>query len=178
VLDALGLERVVLGGHSRGGRTSVEFALTYPERVVGVIAAASPLLGFTPERGDLFDLYQRTLKEDGIDAFLGLLRSGPRHPKRHAKWRAAAHHAGPEALSAQYEALKRLPPLTPRLAGLQVPALFLAGDRDHLLAHSQACAAAPTARLVVVSNAGHALVADNPDDYFAALNAFLGSLPL
>ena len=174
LVDALGLERAIIGGHSRGGRTSVEFALRYPERVMGVIAAASPLLGSTTERESGFRRYQRVLAEEGIDAFLGLLRSAPRHPERHAMWRAAAHRAGPRALIAQYEALSRLSPLTERLSSLTVPGLFLTGDRDFLRGHAeQVAAAAPSVRLAVIANAGHALFADNPEDYFAALHGFL-----
>jgi pimeloyl-ACP methyl ester carboxylesterase len=174
VLDGLALNRVIIGGHSRGGRTSVEFALAHPERVVAVIAAASPLLGSTPERDGGFRRYQSALAEQGVDAFLELLRSGPRHPERRAIWRAAAHRAGPDALIAQYEALRRLRPLTERLASLAVPALFLTGDRDFLREHAHvAAAASPAIRCREIASAGHALFVDNPDDYFAALNGFL-----
>ena len=174
VLDGLGLDHVVLGGHSRGGRTSVEFALVHPQRVIGVIAAASPLLGSTPERAGGFHRYQHLLAEEGVDAFLSLLRSGPRHPERRAIWRAAAHRAGPAALIAQYEALSRLGPLTERLQSLSVPALFLTGDRDFVREHmATAAEASPLIRYHVVPHAGHALFADNPSDYFAAFNAFL-----
>ncbi len=174
VMDTLGLERAVVGGHSRGGRTSVEFALVHPERVVAVIAAASPLLGSTADRAGNFGRYQRTLAEQGVDAFLELLRSGPRNPERRALWRKAAHHVGAEALSAQYEALSRLGPLTDRLRGLAVPALFLTGDRDFLAEHARVAAAATErARLVVIPEAGHALFGDNAAEYFAALNTFL-----
>lgn len=177
-LDALGLDQVALGGHSRGGRTSVEFALTYPSRVTGVIAAASPLLGFGGERGPRLRGYQQVLAEQGIDAFLEAVGTGPRHPERHAVWRAAAHHAGPKALIAQYEALTRLPPLTERLRGLTVPALIMSGDGDHLLSHAHTAAAAtPNAELFIVPSARHALFADNPDDYFTALTGFLAGLP-
>ena len=174
VLDALGLDRVVLGGHSRGGRTSIEFALVQPQRVIGVIAAASPLLGSTPQRSGGFHRYQRVLAEEGIDAFLAMLRSAPRHPERRAIWRAAAHRAGADALIAQYEALSRLGPLTARLQSLAVPALFLTGDRDFAREHMETAArASPLIRFHIVPHAGHALFADNPTDYFAAFNAFL-----
>jgi pimeloyl-ACP methyl ester carboxylesterase len=174
LVDALGLQRAVIGGHSRGGRTSVEFALRYPERVGGVIAAASPLLGSTRERESGFRRYQRTLAEDGVDAFLSMLRSGPRHPERHAIWRAAAHRAGPRALIAQYEALSRLGPLTDRLPSLAVPGLFLTGDRDFLREHAErAAATSPRVSFALIRDAGHALFADNPEDYFDALNRFL-----
>lgn len=174
VMDALGIERAVVGGHSRGGRTSVEMALAHPDRVVAVIAAASPLLGATAPRMDGFRRYQHVLAEEGVDAFLNTIGTGPRHPERRAIWVQAAHHAGVDALIAQYDALSRLPPLTERLAGLRVPALFLSGDRDFLMDHARITAAAtPLARLAIISNARHALFADNPTDYFAALNGFL-----
>lgn len=174
LLDSLALDRVIIGGHSRGGRTSVEFALTRPDRVVAVIAAASPLLGSTPDREGGFRRYQNALAGEGVDAFLALLRSGPRHPERRAIWRAAAHRAGPDALIAQYEALSRLQPLTDRLASLSVPGLFITGDRDFLRDHARvAAAASPLVRCAEIADAGHALFADNPDDYYAALNRFL-----
>jgi 3-oxoadipate enol-lactonase len=174
LLDSLALDRVIIGGHSRGGRTSVEFALTHPDRVVAVIAAASPLLGSTPDREGGFRRYQNALAGEGIDAFLDLLGSGPRHPERRAIWRAAAHRAGPDALIAQYEALSRLLPITDRLASLSVPGLFLTGDRDFLRDHAHvAAAASPLVRCAEIAGAGHALFAGNPDDYFAALNEFL-----
>jgi len=174
LLDALGLERVVLGGHSRGGRTSMEVALRYPERVVAVIAAASPLLGYETGRIDGLRHNQLLLREQGVDAFLNGLNWGPRNPERHAYWRAAAQRAGADALIAQYEALSRLPTLTTRLPDLQPPALFLSGERDFMLeAARQAAAATPNSRLIVIPDAGHALFADQPDAYFRAFNAFL-----
>jgi 3-oxoadipate enol-lactonase len=173
-MDALGIERAVVGGHSRGGRTSVEMALAHPDRVVAVIAAASPLLGATAPRRNGFRRYQTVLADKGVDAFLNLIGTGPRHPERRAIWVQAAHHAGAAALIAQYEALSRLPPLTERLADLRVPALFLSGDNDFLLDHARTAAAAtPLARLAIIANARHAVFADNPTDYFAALNSFL-----
>lgn len=174
VLDTLDLDRVVIGGHSRGGRTSVEFALAHPERVVAVVAADSPLLGVTESRAPRFRRYQATLAGEGVDAFLATLGTEPRHPERRAAWRAAAHRAGPAALIAQYEALGRLSPLTERLRNLPVPALFLAGDRDFLLEHARTAAeAAPNAQFVVIPDAGHAPFGENPTAYFAALEPFL-----
>jgi len=174
LLDALGLDRPVVGGHSRGGRTSVELALRHPERVRAVIAAASPLLGSTGDREPGFRRYQRVLAEEGVDAFLALLRSAPRHPERHAMWRAAAHRAGPSALFAQYEALSRLGPLTERARELAVPGLFLTGERDFLRDHAETVAtAAPSGRFALIPDAGHALFADNAAAYFAELDAFL-----
>lgn len=178
VLDALGVERPIVGGHSRGGRTSVELALRHPGRPRAVIAAGSPLGGYTERRGSRLRDYQRVLREQSLDEFLDFVNTGPRNPERHAIWRAAAHHAGAEALIAQYEALTRLPSLLDKMPSLQCPALFISGDRDGIAGLlKEAAEAAPPARYVEVPNAGHALFADNPDGYFAGLNAFLDELP-
>jgi pimeloyl-ACP methyl ester carboxylesterase len=174
VLDALGLERPLLGGHSRGGRTVMEFSTRYPERARAAVAASSPHLGITPEREVRFDGYQKALREDGVDGFLPLLSGAPRHPERRAEYEAHIRAAGPDALIAQYDALRRLGPLTERLRDLKVPALFLCGDRDPLLSHSRAAAeAAPGGRLVMVEGAGHNIFAGAPEGYFAPLEAFL-----
>ena len=37
VLDDLGLDQVVLVGHDAGGPEAIDFALTYPERVAGLV---------------------------------------------------------------------------------------------------------------------------------------------
>ena len=174
VLDALELERPLLGGHSRGGRTAVEFALPYPGRLTAVVAASSPHLGITPDRDARFQEYQRALRENGVEGFLPLLTGAPGHPERRAEYEHYIRAAGPAALIAQYDAMRRLPPLTDRLGALAVAALFLCGEHDSLLPHSQAAAgAAPRARLVVIPGAGHAIFAGRPDAYFTALEEFL-----
>jgi pimeloyl-ACP methyl ester carboxylesterase len=176
LLDALGLERPLLGGHSRGGRTVMEFALRYPGRTRAAVAASSPHLGITPVREERFHNYQRVLREGGIDEFLPLLRGAPRHPERRAEYEAYIRTAGADALAAQYGALLRLQPLPERLRGLAAPALFLCGDEDDLLPHSEAAAAAaPHGRLVIVPGAGHAIFAGYPSAYFEPLEAFLAS---
>lgn len=174
VLDALELERPAIGGHSRGGRMTMEFALTHPERVGRAIAAASPHLGITPERTGRFGGYQQVLRTEGVDGFLPLLAGAPRHPERRAEWESYIRAAGPEALAAQYDALQRLGPLTERLRTMSVPALFVCGDRDPLLPHTeQAAAATPGARLVIVPDAGHNVFAGAPEPYYAAIEGFL-----
>lgn len=178
LMDALGLERALLGGHSRGGRTVMELAVRYPQRVRAAAAAASPLLGVTPERDIRFRNYQRVLRDQGIEAFLPLLSGAPRHPERRAEYEQHIRGAGPRALHAQYAALRRLPSLTERLRALAVPALFLCGDRDNLLPHSEAAAAAaPCGRLVVIPGAPHAIFAGQPELYYHTLEAFYAAAP-
>lgn len=48
VMEALDLERAVLVGSSQGGRIAVEYALTYPDRVDGLVLVATAI-GGAPE---------------------------------------------------------------------------------------------------------------------------------
>lgn len=177
VLDALGLERPLLGGHSRGGRTVMEFALRYPERATAVIAAAGPHLGITPDRERRFRHHQRVLREHGIEAFIERLAGAPRHPERRDEYQQLIRAAGVQSLIAQYDALLQLGPITERLRALQLQALFLCSDRDSLLPHSRvAAAAAPRGELVIVPGAGHAIFAGAPEGYVGPLERFLADV--
>lgn len=45
VLEALDIERAVLVGSSQGGRIAIDYALTYPDRVDGLVLAATAISG-------------------------------------------------------------------------------------------------------------------------------------
>ncbi len=70
VLDALGLERVHLLGHSMGGRAALEVAFDHPERIEGLVLAA-PSLAWLCERP--WAPYLRLVRPE-----LGLLQAAPR----------------------------------------------------------------------------------------------------
>lgn len=65
--------------------------------------------------------------------------------------------------------------LTAGLHQVKAPALIVHGDADFLpLASVQEYVRAyPSARYLIVANAGHVLPADNPRPFFAAVEAFL-----
>ena len=54
VLDALGLDSVVLVGHSQGGLEAARFAQAFPERCKGIVHLDSAYLGGEAELGDIF----------------------------------------------------------------------------------------------------------------------------
>ena len=49
-MDALGLEKAVLAGHSMGGYLSLAFAERHPERLAGLVLVASNARADTPEK--------------------------------------------------------------------------------------------------------------------------------
>jgi pimeloyl-ACP methyl ester carboxylesterase len=51
VLDRLGVDCVILVGHSWGGLLALTFALDYPHRVAGLVVIAPPCsAGYLPTR--------------------------------------------------------------------------------------------------------------------------------
>jgi pimeloyl-ACP methyl ester carboxylesterase len=173
-LDALGLERPLLGGHSRGSRTALEFAARYPERAKAVVAVCTPAFGGVQGRAARYRENAARLQEEGFERFLSASRTGPRNPERRATWEARLRRIGAPALMAQYEALARRPFLADELQGFSVPALVVTGERDHLREDCEAFAAAvPGVRLTIVPNAAHAPMTENPDAYYAAVKPFL-----
>jgi pimeloyl-ACP methyl ester carboxylesterase len=78
LLDALDLERVVLGGHSFGGYLAIYIAAHYPERVEKLIVIDAAIT-LNPRVGELLkpSLDRLTRVSPSIDAYLSEARSAP-----------------------------------------------------------------------------------------------------
>ncbi len=63
LVDKLGLKRIVVGGHSLGGRVSLAFAAFYPEITAGLIMVAGPhLSNFYQTREAVQNVYSNAYK--------------------------------------------------------------------------------------------------------------------
>ncbi len=58
-LDAWGLERVLLIGHSLGGKVAMRFAVDYPDRVAGLVVADIAPRAYPPHFEGVIDLLRR-----------------------------------------------------------------------------------------------------------------------
>jgi pimeloyl-ACP methyl ester carboxylesterase len=78
LLDALGLERVVLAGHSFGGYLAIYMAARFPERVEKLIVIDAAIT-LNPRVGELLkpSLDRLTRISPSIDAYLAEARSAP-----------------------------------------------------------------------------------------------------
>jgi pimeloyl-ACP methyl ester carboxylesterase len=177
VLDGVGLERPVVGGHSRGARAALEFARAYPERARAVVAVAPPALGAHGQRRVFYLQAAERLRREGLEPFISRLPGAPRNPERRAEWEAHLRAAGPEALAAQYEALAELRPITEDASSFTMPVLVVCGEHDRMIEDARALVAAvPHARLAVIAGAGHVPFSEAKDDYFAVVSAFLAEV--
>jgi pimeloyl-ACP methyl ester carboxylesterase len=172
LLDELGIDRAVLGGHSLGGYLSLSFALAYPDRVTGLV-----LIGTGPgfRNDEARDAWNRRaeataarLEGEGVAA----LGSG-----------AELHAGGHEdvaglILAARGTLTQRDAHVINGLAGIDSPALVVVGadDTNFLAAADYMTAKIPSARKVVISGAGHAPNIDKPAEFNEAVSEFLAGI--
>jgi 3-oxoadipate enol-lactonase len=182
VLEALGLQRAVLGGVSWGGITSVHAALQTPERVEALVLMNTPFTG-GHARG-----------------FMGLIpRLAGTLPAAFMAWGAAPSLLGRTSLRTRPELKAALtaglrgstrrslrlaaesvlwtrPDLRPLLGRVACPTLVLAGDEDAMypLAEAeQAAALLPAGRLEVVEGTGHSSALEAPERVRERVASFL-----
>ena len=173
-LDALGVERCDLLGHSMGGMLALRVALARPERVESLLlmsTSAAPLSWLDPAQ---LALASRVGREAGMSTLAQLLRARAKDDparsvadrrveeewgeERFWAWRSARVAAtDPRAYAALGRALREGVDLSGRLAAIEVPTTVLVGDLDaEFLAPGTALARSiPGAHHVVLPNAGH-----------------------
>jgi pimeloyl-ACP methyl ester carboxylesterase len=181
LLDALGIDRAVLGGMSQGGFVSLRAALLAPERVSALVLMDTQAGLELPGAGEAY----LSLAEDwaangpkpGVPEFAASMIIGPgEHPTWVAKWVSRPH----QDVLYPFRALVSREDLHEHLAEITVPALVIHGEADAAipLERAQALAAGlPGARDVhLVAGAPHAANMTHPDEVNAAIRAFLADV--
>lgn len=181
-LDARGLDRVTLVGHSMGGMLAQEFVARFPDRVAKLV-----LYGTTPAFGGrdpsfaesflaarLGPLEGRSMDQAAPELMAGML---PDTAPPDALPRAlAAMRAIPEDV---YRATLRCLTTFDRRADLPkiaVPTLLIAGERDQAApakTMQRMADAIPGAEFVLIPGAGHLIHLEAPAPFLAALLPFL-----
>jgi pimeloyl-ACP methyl ester carboxylesterase len=166
LLDHLGIfGPVVVGGLSMGGYVAFEFCRKYPERVVGVILAATRAGADSAETKEARDKAAGVAIAEGTAPIAeGMLPKllAPDTYENQADLveyiREMMLETSPDGVVGALAAMRDRPDSTPDLPGLDVPVLIVHGAEDQLIpvAEAEAMAAAlPSAKLVVVPGGGH-----------------------
>jgi pimeloyl-ACP methyl ester carboxylesterase len=183
-MDALGIDRAVVAGHSMGTAVALRFAADRPERVLGLA-----LMGafFSPRANAVVrelwdsavsyitdpvapafahDFQQGTMARPAPAGFLDMVTGESlKVPAR--VWR--------EALKGQLQS-----EISGELARIRVPVLLQWGERETLIPHQEQEALLsllPDARLITYPEAGHGVHWDEPAGVARDLAAFVAALP-
>lgn len=190
-IRALGLERPVLVGHSRGMTVVLAYALEYPAEIAGIVNLAGGVF----HAGRWTPWYNRVLLLPVVGALLahtvfvpfgsGLVQrnldvvfapEGPTPPQYLAAYVAMVLRPGPLRALAddQANAGPVIRALIPRYGELRAPLVIVNGtaDRSTPVEHARRLhAVVPTSELVEVPGAGHEVMFFHPDVLMRALRA-------
>lgn len=184
-IQALGLNKPIVMGHSMGGMESTVLAATHPELVRAVILEDPAW--FDPGGAEASQLRERAntwrdgLRNDKSQSKTELIATGQ---KNNPKWSAAELDAWSDAKAQAHEQvldyiLTQHTDWRALLKQIPVPVLLITGDTNVIISPELGAAAQainPKVEFVVIKNAGHSVRRDNFADYMAAVKAFLSKV--
>lgn len=189
VLDALGWRSAVLLGHSLGGMIVQEVALTFDDRVAGLIlmdTVHGVFPGLTPE---LAELGVAVVRDGGVEAYLAATRDTGVAPNEadqalrardpgYADWCDAKVRACSAAMFlGMIPALARRRDRLADLRQVRCPTLVVVGEQDVCVDDSRRMAETIRgAELAIVAGGGHCPQFEAPDAWWQAVDGFLAGL--
>jgi 3-oxoadipate enol-lactonase/4-carboxymuconolactone decarboxylase len=177
VLDALGVDRFLLGGLSIGGMIAQSIAAQAPQRVRALVLCDTAM-AIPP--AELWRQRAATVRAEGMASIAEAVLArwvtpGFRDAPAAHGLRAMLLRTDPQGYAGAAEAIAAAD-LTADTAALRLPTLVLVGDQDAAtpLASAQAMATAiPGAQLVVLKDAAHIPTVEQPAAVTAAIGDFL-----
>ncbi len=183
VMDALGVAKAALVGHSMGAIAALSAAARHPARVSAI--ACCGVAAKMPVHPDLLAAAERN-SQAAIDMINAWAHGSAAHLGGHpasgvwligggdrllARARPGVLHADLAACNAYQDGLAHA-------AALACPALFLLGARDRMTpakAGQALAATAPEAEVDVIADCGHMMMTERPEESLQALTRFFAA---
>ncbi|MCP4425430.1 MAG: alpha/beta fold hydrolase [Chloroflexi bacterium] len=177
---------VVICGLSMGGYIAFDFYRRYPERVAGIILAATRAAADSDEGKAARDTAVAAARAEGVAPIVAGMLPKLLTLETHENdvelvdfVREIMEGASIEGVIGALAAMKERPDSTPTLAEIDVPTLIIHGAEDQIVPLSEAeamHAAVQDSRLVVVPDAGHLPNLEQSDIFNDAVIDFLEEL--
>jgi len=177
-LDAVGLERATVVGHSMGGAIALDFALHYPDRLAGLILVGSGArLRVAPAilTGILSDSEVETAFEATVDLVCDYAYGPGATEQLKRLGRQRLLQTPPQVLHGDYAACDAFDVME-RLGEVRSPTLVIGGTADVLTPPKYSVYLRdhiPGAELVLVDAAGHMVMLEKPEAVSRAISKFI-----
>jgi N-formylmaleamate deformylase len=182
LIQALGLDRPAVMGHSMGAYNALLLAATYPEQV-GCLLLEDPLLAPPPtpettaEREGFLRQWANGVRQMQT---LSLAELEAEEQRRSPQWSATEFQPWAESKHlldiTVFDDQTPRPQWQPLMQQVQCPVLLIYGD-NHTLVNDAIAEEAATlwknGQAVQIAHAGHSIRRDNAADFLAAVRAFL-----
>lgn len=175
LLDALQIDRCILGGHSMGGYIASAFADLFPDRLDGIALLHSTSLADPPDRHEKRTKTIEFVEAHGKEAFLRLFVPSLFHSPE-ATWletlQAMTANVKEEAVVALTRIMRDRPDRSHALRALQVPVMYVVGAHDALVSPERSrieMQGVALALLHRIEHASHMAMYEAPDRVIAAL---------
>jgi pimeloyl-ACP methyl ester carboxylesterase len=192
LLDHIGERQAHIVGLSMGGFATLHFGLRHPQRALSLCIGGCGY-GAEPDKRDTFraeaDVIAGMIRAEGMSAFAERYAYGPtrvqyqnKDPRGHAEFkRMLSEHSPVGSANTQQGVQKERPSLytlVEEMRRINVPTLIITGDEDWpcLLPGILMKQSIPTAALLVMPNAGHAINIEEPDEYNRIVGDFLAQV--
>ena len=185
-LDALGLEKIDLLGHSMGGRTGTLFAIEHDDRLNRLMLVSSSASAPSKAYRKHFEELHRIAIEEGMEAvfhhneFRRLLPPQLLEGPFAEEYRKRFLKNTPETYLATANALFTMPNLTDRLDEISAPTWICYGENDAgpLDFSDVYLERIPNCTRAILPDSGHFPFWDSTDAFLAALDEFLLKVPV
>lgn len=173
LMDALGVEKVALAGHSMGGYVALACAAKYPERMGGLSLVASQTLADAPEKKEGRYKTALQVEEGGSGVVAGMAEKFSRNEKIQSTARDVILRQNKSGVMGALKAMAEREDTTSTLASVDFPLVLIHGDADELISVERARELKQSfsqAHLVELAGVGHAPMMDAPGETAQALH--------
>jgi pimeloyl-ACP methyl ester carboxylesterase len=173
LLDALGIEKASLAGHSMGGYVSLALAREFPHRLSGLALVSSQAVGDTLERKEGRYKTAADVAEQGVRVVVEAMgdKFSPK-PQVCDALRPLMERQSIPGVAGALKAMAEREDMTNFLASFSLPLVLIHGDTDALIPVDRAReihSLVPSAHFVELSGAGHTPMMEAPEKTAAAL---------
>lgn len=186
LLDFLGIDKAHILGHSAGGQIAINFALTYPERIISLIAVSAGIDGYEYKGRDSFIPIFTKIFEDGYEKNKHLINTLPISLPSMRDSEVAARltaflddYSGWHLDNGKTISTPHDPPAIQILEQIRCPTLIIVGelemDDEHEMADILAVRISNSVKKVI-PNVGHMPHLEAPGAYNETIGNFLAAL--